>query len=217
MAVNSAGKSDQKIVYRLMESSDLENVLSLMNQSQFTVSGLVSKAIYRGLCHDALSNKRVVIGVAAEEKTIAAFLIVIVDVYAYWRSFAIRHPFLGFRLLCHRSQRGRLSVDKWAKLSKEDKDLITGIVAASLSKRSWTDSNSHIAKVSHIYTHNSFRGRGIGSALYDYAKAVLWEKGARRLDAKIDPTNVNSVYLHINAGFRIERDGNSLFATRDLD
>lgn len=61
-----------------------------------------------------------------------------------------------------------------------------------------------------------FRGRRISVGLYQFVLRLLVESGIARIDAKIDLTNRRAMPLHVSVGYRLERDGNSLFATKDL-
>lgn len=209
-------QSADAIVYRLMQAEDMSDVLTLMTQSQFPVCGLVSKSIYSTLCLDALSDERVVIAVAAEEKQVAAFLLVIVNWSSFWRSFALRHPLSGARITWRRLNRKRKSEDTWSRLSQEDKNYISSIVSPQPSGKSWSDSSATIAKGVFMQVDPKFRGRRISVGLYQFVLRLLVESGIARIDAKIDLTNRRAMPLHVSVGYRLERDGNSLFATKDL-
>lgn len=216
MTKGGTRQSADAIVYRLMQAEDMSDVLTLMTQSQFPVSGLVSKSIYSTLCLDALSDERVVIAVATEEKQVAAFLLVIVNWSSFWRSFALRHPLSGARITWRRLNRKRKSEDTWSRLSQEDKNYISSIVSPQPSGKSWSDSSATIAKGVFMQVDPKFRGRRISVGLYQFVLRLLVESGIARIDAKIDLTNRRAMPLHVSVGYRLERDGNSLFATKDL-
>jgi len=207
----------EAIVYRLMQAKDVPDVLTLMTQSQFPVSGLVSRSIYSSLCLDALSDERVIIGVATEEKQVAAFLLVIVNWSTYWRSFALRHPLSGARITWRRLYRKRKSEDTWPRLSQEDKKYISSIVSPEPSGKSWSDSSATIAKGVFMQVDPKFRGRRISVGLYQFVMRLLADSGINRIDAKVDLTNRRAMPLHLSVGYRLERDGNSLFATMELN
>lgn len=209
-------QSPDAIVYRLMQAEDVPDVLTLMTQSRFPVSSLVSKSIYSALCLDALSDERVVIAVATEEKQVAGFLLVIIDWTSYWKSFAMHHPILGLQIGWKRMNRKRESADMWNRLPQADKNNIMRIASARPSGKSWYDSSPAIAKVAFIYVDPLFRGRKLAEELYLYLMKILAKSGVSRIDAKVDLTNRRAMPLHISVGYRLERDGNSLFATKDL-
>lgn len=216
MTMDRTNQSPDAIVYRLMQAEDMPDVLTLMLQSRFPVSGLVSKSIYSALCLDALSDEQVVIGVATEEKQVAAFLLVIVNWSSYWRSFALRHPLSGARITWRRLNRKRKSVDTWSRLSQEDKKYISSIVSSQPSGKSWSDSSATIAKGVFMQVDPKFRGRRISVGLYQHVMRLLAESGITRIDAKVDLTNRRAMPLHLSVGYRLERDNNALFATKDL-
>jgi L-amino acid N-acyltransferase YncA len=78
-----------------------------------------------------------------------------------------------------------------------------GIVAGwvALSPVSKRDAYKGVSEVS-IYIHNTFWGKGIGSALMKRAIESSEENGIWTLVAVVFPENKASVYLHKNHGFR---------------
>ena len=187
-----------------------------MEQAAFPISGLSSCSLYAALCQDALFDDRIVIGVAEDEKRIVAFLLIIVDWRAYWRTFLHRHPLLGVRIVGRRLSRRQSAPDAWNKLTRKQQEQITQAVAETPSGRSWEDSSPSIAKGVFLQVEPAFRRRGISVRLYHHMFTLLAERGVRRIDAKVDLANTGALPLHLRVGYHLERSGNTLFATRDL-
>jgi GNAT superfamily N-acetyltransferase len=199
-----------------MTSEDESEVLSLMLQSGFPISGLVTRSIYSSLCKDALTCSDTQVAVAAIENRIVAFLLTITDWTRYWRRFMLRHPVPGLRIVKNRARRYGKHVDVWPQLLQSDREYVRSIISDSPSGRSWSDSSPSIAKVVFVQVDPQFRGRRLGVGLYYFLMDYLASRGVTRIDAKVDLTNRRAMPLHVSVGYRLERTGNSLFATKDL-
>ena len=209
-------KPEAPAEFRLMTPGDESEVLALMLQSGFPISGLVTRSMYLSLCRDALANPNVQIAVATVENQIAAFLLTITDWTCYWRQFILRHPVLGLRIIRKRLKKHGKSEDVWPKLSNDDRQYVTSIISDSPSGRNWSDSSPSIAKGVFLQVDPRFRGRHLSVDLYLYLMDHLANLGVTRIDAKVDLTNRRAMPLHVSVGYRLERSGNSLFATKNL-
>jgi len=187
-----------------------------MQQSAFPISGLSSRRLYRAMCMDALRDNRILIGVAELDHRVAGFLVVIVDWRAYWRAFMRRHPLVGITILWRRYMRRRGRESLWQKMTDEQRRRVEEIVSPEPSGRSWSDSSPKIAKGVFLHIDSAYRRRGLAVELYRYLFDLLASRGVIRCDAKVDVVNARAFPLHLRMGYRLERAGDSLFATIDL-
>ena len=210
--------SDQNAlpVLRLMEPRDVASVMQLMVDSRFPLSGLASQSLYRAICQDGLKADRVLIGIAEIDRTVAGFLLVIVDYAAYWKSFLMRHPLVGVRMLWRRARRRKRFVNVWITLTLETRQAVSNIIEIEPCGRTWADSNPSIAKGIFMHIAPRFRRKGLAIVLYEFLFNILRQRGVSRCDAKVDIANTAAHPLHLRVGYRLERQGNTLFATRDL-
>lgn len=203
-------------VYRLLQKRDLTDVLKLMRQSAFPISGLSSRPLYRAICMDALRDNRMLIGVAELDRRVVGFLVVIVDWRAYWRAFLFRHLLVGSAILWRRLMRQRSRESLWQKMSAEQRRQVVEVISTEASGRSWSDSGPVIAKGVFLHIDPACRRRGLAVDLYRYLFDLLASRGISRCDAKVDIVNTRAFPLHQRMGYRLERVGDSLFATTDL-
>jgi ribosomal protein S18 acetylase RimI-like enzyme len=212
--------SEDQLTFCLVTEPDTDAVVALMTQSRFPVGGTSSHAIYSALCGDALSDNRVYLAVArSSDAGIVAFLLAIVDWRAYWASFLLRHPVLGVRIVGGRIMRRfrRRSTEGLETMTEEQRRRIDAILSPDISGISWRDSGPDIAKAVFLHVDPGFRRRGTAVELYEYLFRVMAGNGVRRCDATVDMTNARAHPLHVRMGYHLEKLGNSLFATQDLE
>jgi len=205
------------VVCRLFHKDDLSEISKLMEVIKPDIAGLHSQKLYDAICADALSDKRIVIVVAEEQSRLIGFNLTIIDRNRYWRSFIFKHPHLAWKIAAHRFLRLlRVSPDREATDAAEPKD-VSKYITSTPSGLSWKDSSPDIAKLVMTALTKKYRGRRISVEFGAYILDVLAHHGVRRVDTKIDPNNTPSIRLTYGLGFRIERRGEHLFATIDLD
>jgi GNAT superfamily N-acetyltransferase len=187
-----------------------------MEQAAFPISGLSSRSLYRALCRDALTDDRIMIGVALCG-SIAGFLIIIVDWWQYWAAFSRRHPLLAVMMLKRRLFKARRSHFSGKSLACEQQVPICQGARGASSGRRWSDSSACIAKGVFIHIDPTYRRRGISVQLYKYLFNLLASRGVKRIDARVEPENSSALLMHVRLGFHLEKAGNSMFATLDLE
>ena len=192
------GTQKDRVILRIAEMGDVKAARDLMRQTDLSMEGLSSMALFDVLCHDALSNGNVVIVVAAAKGALAGYVIAIVDYSSYWKAFIRRHLLISLDILTHKLIRKI----RTKRITTENKK--------------WKDSSPHIAKIINIAVLPEHRGSGIGKGLYTYLFGLLRDRGVRRIDANINSDNAPSIKLHTALGWKIEKKTGNLFATIDI-
>jgi len=205
------------VICRLFHKDDLREVSALMKVIKPDIAGLHSPKLYDTICADALSDTRIVIVVAEKQSRLIGFNLTFIDRNQYWRLFIVKHPHLALKIAAHRFLRLlRVFPEREATDPAASKD-ISQYITTTPSGRSWKDSSPEIAKLVMTALTKEHRGRRISVGFGAYILDVLAQHGVRRVDTKIDPDNIPSIRLTYGLGFRIERRGEHLFATIDLD
>jgi ribosomal protein S18 acetylase RimI-like enzyme len=150
-----------------------------------------------------VNDKGVNIVLADSEHHPAGFVIAITHPAAYWKSFVMRHPVLGLKIMGRRSLGGRASELSPAVISEEGLKLLE----PHAPPYSWEQSDPTIARILFISVKPEFRKRGIGDALYRRLFELLRAQGVRAMNARIDCDNFASLQLHHRAGWKLYRDG----------
>lgn len=191
-------------------------VCALMEEVQATVAGMVEAGIFRAVAQDALDGKQMTMVVAERGGEVVGFVAAVTDWHRYWRLFALRYPWWGARILARRLRRCIRPVRRARNATKAAAAPVDEYLSDSSSGRSWGNSGPHIAKIVFIGVSPRWRGRRVGSILYDRLFRLLAQCGVRRVDACIGAANIASVRMHHRAGWRIERDRSGFFATIDI-
>ena len=145
----NGNKLDYPII-RLIERKDLERLLTLVDEVKPSIGGSRNPSMYKALCREALSDRRVVIVVAEEESEIMGFFLAVIDRNRWRESFAFRHPATMLKLMWDRALgRARKRSGHGQTMSKameEGMQVIRSSVNADTTK-SWKDSSPQIAKL----------------------------------------------------------------------
>lgn len=211
------GDDRRGITFRLIEERDVEAAVDLMEASGQVIAGMRTRAAYRALCRDALSDRRVVVLLADAGGTLAGYGVCFIDWRRYHRSYALRHPSAAARLLCERvfarvPRRGAGDTRRRTRLPAPP-----GVRPAGASGRSWKESSPAIAKIAEIFVVERFRGRGLGERTLRVLFAELARRGVARVDCRTDIRNTSSLRMNEKVGLDMETTGlNSLFGTRDI-
>jgi GNAT superfamily N-acetyltransferase len=209
-------KGDADVKCRVVTRADVDEVVKLMRLSGFKIAGIATPWLYRTLCREALESGKVLVKVAECNGVVRGFVAAVIDWKAYWCCHLIKHPIFGLRVLWLRLKWVLFGKPVSAVLSPDEESRLTDLIGTAASGRFWAESDRSIAKIVFIYVGPSERGKGVGYRLYQRLFDRLKREGVRRLDARIACANIGSVRLHVQAGFRVEEAGHSLFATLDL-
>jgi hypothetical protein len=205
------------VICRLFHKDDLMEVSALMKVIKPDIAGLHSPKLYDAICADTLSDKRIVIVVAEKQSRLIGFNLTFIDRNQYWRLFIVKHPLFAFKIAAHRFLRLlKVSPEREMTHSVNPKD-VNQYITTIPSGRLWRDSSPEIAKLVMTALLKEHRGRRISVGFGAYILDVLAHHNVRRVDTKIDPNNIPSIRLTYGLGFTIERTGDHLFATIDLD
>lgn len=193
------------ILYRLVTPNDINGLVDTMLKVGLSVARIKSRAMYTAICKEGLSHPEVWIAVAVDGCAVTGFVVNVTNWKAFWKGFALRHPFLGLAMLLARyyRQAGELNQD-------------TGIdqyLNPAPMTESWSDSSPQIAKVVCIGVDPSFHRRGIGPGLYRFMFGALHKRAVTRYDAKIDRFNIASAKLHQKTGWTMVQANGRVFAT----
>lgn len=196
-----------------LEANGLPVAVELLSQAGVSVAGVQSASLYRALCEDAVSNRGVTVVIAGSDHDPAGFVVAITHPSAYWRSFVLRHPVLGFKMVWRRLFSGA----EGESFAAEFPDDAARLLEAEAATHSWTQSDSTIARILFIDVQPEFRRRGIGDALYRRLFGVLRTAGVRFVHARVGCDNLPSVRLHHRTGWKLYRDRKCVFALYQLD
>jgi len=196
-----------------LDAKGLPVAVELLSQAGISVAGVQSASLYRALCEDAVSNRGVTVVIAGSDHDPAGFVVAIIHPSAYWRSFVLRRPVLGFKMVWRRLFGGREGESFAAQLP----DDAARLLESDATTHSLTQSDSTIARILFIDVQPEFRRRGIGEALYGRLFEVLRAAGVRCVHARVGCDNLPSVRLHHRTGWKLYRDRESIFALYQLD
>ena len=207
-------------IFRILEKSDFEGVLELMEEIRPDIGGSRDPALYYVLCCEALVDKRVVFVIGEEQSKIIAFFLAIIDPNRWRISFMIRHPLLGMERALN------ISFDRLMKLlkktEKKTKDFdpslqnIKKYITHGSSNVPREESTPEIAKLIFDAVAESHRGRHIAKGIRVYMLEVLAKRGVKSVNASIHFHNIPSTHVWYGLGFNIYNRGDQLFITKDI-
>ncbi|MGH9839389.1 MAG: GNAT family N-acetyltransferase [Blastocatellia bacterium] len=198
--------------FRTIAKRDIPMLVRVMVETRGSIARATAPGVLRALCRDACDHHPppcLVIVLAAEERGIAGYVVAEIGGAEYWKAFAKRHPLAAAKILWKRAI-------KRFKRSRQATSPAPPPAASPASDRKWQDPGLHIARVQQIAVHPEFRGRGVGTRLYEQLFAVVRPLGVSRVDANIDADNAASVALHHRSGWRVVELPDHFFATIDL-
>jgi ribosomal protein S18 acetylase RimI-like enzyme len=205
---------------RLFEKSDLKSLLSLMNEIKPNIGGSRNPSLYRAICQDALSDKRVVIVVAEEKSEIVGFLLTVINRNRWRRSFLLRHPWSMPRLFWERVSKEWRTPSRETAPGKRNVDGnmqdISPYISTKETNKSWEDSSPQIAKLLFICVRAKERRKRLARNLFDFTIARLVERGVRRADAIVLLHNVPSIRLSHELRFEMYIQEGHIFQTMDI-
>ena len=214
---------------RNLTANDIPQLVQLMVRAGASVARSTSPEVFQAVCRDACARRKppcFSIVVTEEEEKLAGYVVAHIGGPAFWRAFAFRHPMIAGKILLKRGTRllHRLRQNPWTKpvppssppASSDASPNQFTFVLADDGSRSWQDSGLRIARIQHIGVHPDYRGRGVGTRLYQRLFTTLTEIGVTRVDANIDRNNVASLRMHHRTGWRIVDKQGYFFATIDL-
>ncbi|MCU1274170.1 MAG: hypothetical protein JWO48_1601 [Bryobacterales bacterium] len=196
-----------------LDAKGLPVAVELLSQAGISVAGVQSASLCRALCEDAVSNRGVTVVIAGSDHDPAGFVVAIIHPSAYWRSFVLRRPVLGFKMVWRRLFGGREGELFAAQLP----DDAAGLLEAEATTHSWAQSDPTIARILFIGVQPKFRRHGIGEALYRRLFEVLPAAGVRFVHARAGCDNLPSLRLHHRTGWKLYRDRECVFALYQLD
>jgi len=206
-----------KMIFRSISEGDIPQLVWVMVETRGSVAGTTSPAALRALCRDACRNRKppcLMIVIAEEERGIAGYVVAVIGGADYWRGFARRHPLAAARILWKRAI--KRFVRLWRATPPTPRPVASPApvaISASESGRTWQDRGLNIARVQQIAVHPYYRGRGVGTRLYEQLFATARRLGVNRVDAHIDLNNDASVALHRRSGWTVVKLRGHFFAT----
>jgi len=207
----------ENVAYRFLAEEDLLQLVRLMEKIKPEIAGLFATSLYSALCRDALLNENVVIIIAHDNRHLVGFNVTVIDRKRYWRSFLLKHPIIGFRIVHHRFIKTLRDKIKAGNPESEIPEAIREYISPTSSTYSWGDSAPWIASIFITAVDSHYRGEHISEGIGRYLLKVLADRGVRRVVSIIDPGNIPSIRLSHSLGFRIEKSESNLFISLDID
>lgn len=214
--MDSGDHDSKKPICRLVEKKDYPQIIDLMQNSKFSIAGLYSRSIFNAIYRQALTDNRIVFGVAEYENKLIGLVIAIIDWNKFWIFFLLGHPLLAlhilFRQIIKKAGIGVIKKD----YNSEQLNTIEKYLTTSISERSWKDSSPQIAKAIFISVDPKYRGLKIGLDLNRFRDKVFIERGVKRYDGWVEIHRIPQLNLLHKTGFLIEKRGNKFFVSKDL-
>jgi ribosomal protein S18 acetylase RimI-like enzyme len=173
--------------------------------------------MYSAICGDSLKDDRLTIVVAVLGRDLLGFSVTISDWKRFWMSFWLHHPLLSLRIIFSRCMGLRKALAEQEEPDVSKRLPIEDFLSPISPNRSWKDSSPHIAKIIYTGVNPAFRGMGIATGIRTYEMKLLSQRGVRRFDGWVNPSNLAAIQLNSDFGFRIERHENLLFVTIDIE
>ena len=198
-----------------IEDYELEDFYNLLMEMRPPIAGLTNWRIYQSISREAIKSDNVIIIIAKDDKKIVGFTITIIDWKKFWLNFFRLHPIIAIEIIMNRIV-SRIKANKNKKMPKQNLGKVKEYFAAEQTEKSWNDSSAQIAKVVYTGVSENYRKKGIGTMIGNYRFKILTEKGIIRIDTNLDPKNIPAIKLNYNLGYKIYKEGNRLFASKDL-
>ncbi len=198
--------------FRPITPGEIPAARRLLARLRPTIAGVSGPPVDRALCREAVLGGGIVLILAREGDRPAGFVAGVIDPARTWPALLRRHPGLGLRIALSRGlERVRRPRPAAARAER-------GETSPSRGPSAWDESSPEVARVILIGVDDEFRGQGVGLGLYDAFARELAGRGVRRLVARIDAENRQSLALHRRAGWDLEADPDGLrfLATLDL-
>jgi ribosomal protein S18 acetylase RimI-like enzyme len=203
---------ENEVSCRLLAHADLAAAGRLLLALPPVVGGFSSPALSRALCREAVSRGDPVVVVAEASGALAGYVMAVRGPAAFWKGFALRHPWIALRIAARRFVAFRGHSGTAAGGSQP----ATGPEAAPSGHAPADSKMSDEAKIILIGVAPGFRGRGVAATLYRHLFGLLAGRGCRRLTARVDFDNTPSIRLHRLTGWHLAPSGASYVAVRDL-
>lgn len=191
-----------------LRREDLASAIRFLEQARVSVGGWTHNDIYRAICasrHSVTVVARLE-NVARQESSVTGIALVELSrAWLYW------HPWLAFRIVCHRWMQSRQAG------SHNAEDVATGPGTPFRSGPPPVPWSKPGPRVIFIGVDASCRGQGIGKQLYEEMFAELRRRGYRLLRARIATDNFASLELHHRTGWDLYDDHGVVTALRPLD
>jgi ribosomal protein S18 acetylase RimI-like enzyme len=214
--MKNESQNSEELICRLIQKKDYPEIIKLMKDSNIPVAGLYCTSIYTAIYHQALTDDRIVFGVAEYDGKLIGLIIAIIDWNKFWTSFLTKHPLLALHILFVRLiRKAGIGVIK-SDYDSEQLKAIEKYLTTSIANRSWKDSSPQIAKAIFISVDPKYRGQKIGLELNRFRDKVFVERGVTRYDGWVEMHRIPQIHLLHKTGFLIERRGDKFFVSKDL-
>lgn len=188
-----------------LSAASVRSSRRLLTRLAVAFAGVISPSLSESLCRESVRTGNPLILTAMRGEAVFGMAIAVTDHGRFWRRFFLRHPLHALGVIWQR-----------AGFVPEPEDDAVGGGHHPVATPSWSDAGPDIAKVLFIGVAPEDRREGCGQRLYAELFRRLRDKGAKRIDARIDIDNHASIRLHEATGWSVWRDGTSAFATRRL-
>jgi GNAT superfamily N-acetyltransferase len=217
-----------ELQFRWIQPADVEAAARLMVQAGASFARGTSLSWFRALGRDACGHRlppcAAVLLAADEADRLCGYVTLHLGGPAFFPAFARRHPLAASGLVWKRvnrrlraNWRQRFNPPHPAEKRPARPPLANpGFVLPQASPYHWNDPGLHIARVQHVGVHPERRGAGLGKQLYQELLQRLPDYGITRVDANIDPDNLNSLWLHHRTGWQVYLNHDHYYATVEL-
>jgi|WetSurMetagenome_2_1015567.scaffolds.fasta_scaffold30453_1 hypothetical protein len=207
-------------IYRVINKSDIDGVLTLMDEMKPNIGGSRDPSLYSAMCQEALTDKRVVIVVGEEDSKIIGFLLAVIDRNRWRMSVICRHPWIVIKMIGDRAL-NKLK-KRFIEEEPEKRDIennrqdISRYINPAATTKSWKDSSPEIAKLLFICVREGDRRKRVAHGLFRSMMDALAERGVKRADAIVLLQNMPSIRFSHGIGFNMYIQDGHIFQTKDI-
>jgi GNAT superfamily N-acetyltransferase len=225
-------------VIRLLREPDVHGFVDLMRTEKQSLGGSTDASVIRAVGHDAAAQRRALIVVAAlGDQIVGAMVVLLGGTVPYWRSFPIRHPVAGARVLLRRARkvlRARLPRRRKAPVGPPREPSV-GAPEGDLPNELVDDprlhvpppqlpgsphlreAGPHVAFGPMVVVSAGSRKLGLAKQMHAVAFDELRRRGVRRYNNSFLLDYEPSIRLYLSLGFTIYRLPFGYLGTYDLD
>jgi hypothetical protein len=207
-------------VFRGIKESDIDGVLTLMDETKPNIGGSRNASLYHALCNEALIDKRVVVVVGEEDSKIIAFFLAAIDRDRWRMSFVRRHPWIAIKMtgarVLRKLRRRVVPPEPETRGNENNRHDIRQYIQTTETTKSWKDSSPRIAKLLFICVQEGERRKHVSLGLYQAMIEELAKRGVSRVDGIILLQNIPSIRLSHKLGFHKYIRDSHIFVTKDL-
>ena len=207
---------NENISFSIVTEKDINEVITIMKDTNLSVSGLKCTGLYKALSYDAVYNQNVLLIIGIINQKIIGYYIIIFNWLKYWKKFFLYHPCVSLKIIKNRIKRRLLRNNKCNESVNHviDKYICPQNINAH---RYWEESSPQIAKLLYYSVHNKYRGKGYGTKILMNLLEELQKRGIKRIDAHIGFDNISSIKTFFKTGWKIIKQKNSLLASIDFE